>query len=577
MDIMADAGAVVGKAAVSEEGSNERHFKFAVLSRLGMFDPSYLLGVLKSEGYLDEDEATWSQFINVFPYAVPFFNTIDEAEALSLSQSHIYNMLMLNEIKDKAGLSYQKWREVGDNQKKLWKDRLKKKYGAILDTGIEAFEYGDLNDDMNIFKLEAIVEHYLDVKEPWDPNIPVILLTDSAQVNFLNPEGLDAQTVSGSPKTVKINDFQLTDRDVSTDYDYIKFDDDIKDNGIYLIKSFNKADSTLVLDNQPDFGAIGKSGWKIVKSPNLVLIDPFGGNYKGDNASVKNPAAPQIIALPELPAKALINTEFDTIYFRDDTRRTSKTYFIKEYDSNARTVTLDWPPEFPNGRSSWSISGGVGGTTSESPYKLGPGGNKGYDNYFGVLFVIYNSKIIDTYLWSSYTSRNYANFPSGNMLLSSIQGNMSYSFKSITSDNAYKNYSYKIMDYHTDTDKCSHAKYYFTDSPNAVLDNDGKTMIRFHYGEQGNQQGVQQGSGTGSAGCLVSPNFNVMRDRLIEFYQEIYRLKNKGNEDAKVNKIYQKDHKLSKQIWTNSGLQAADWNNKIFGTLWLVRPDEKPL
>ncbi|MCX7923343.1 MAG: hypothetical protein N3B21_15235 [Clostridia bacterium] len=595
MDIMVEAGATIGKAATLESNSTSRYLKFAVLSRFGMFDPSYLYGVLKSNGYLDEEDASWDSYINIFPYAWPFFSLIDEAEAINLSKSQTYSMLLLKEMRDKANLSYQKWREVGDNQKKIWRDRLLKKYGILKDDNIATFEYGNLSEDKNIFKLEAITEYFLDIKEPWLQNCsgssgnPIVVTElDKNKVNFLNPKGVDASCVAGTAKAVKINDFPLMERDICGGFDYIKFEDDTKKFGIYRIVSFSEATNVMVLDNQPDFGALKKSRWEIVKSPNIVLIDPLGGNYRGAGAVVEDPSHPEVVKLPGLPKGARINKKFDTIYLKDDTTRTSKTYFIKAYDENTGTVTLDWRPEFTNGESEWSIPAGAGGTTEANIFLLGPSDNRGYDNYYGVFFLIHNEEVKETYQWTSYTSRKYdEKDPEEYECLSSIQGNKKYSYVSIGSrpkkGAAYRNYCYKVEDFQSNTNKCEFAKFYFTDELFALNDNSpdegGKTGIRFHYGNP-------DGGGSGSAGCLVSPLFCTMRDRLIEIYQGIYKLKNNGSQDKMVSRIYRKDFEKSKTIWNhshnntgpfNERLPDEDWDNKMFGTLWLIRPDEKPL
>jgi len=100
----------------------------------------------------------------------------------------------------------------------------------------------------------------------------------------------------------------------------------------------------------------------------------------------------------------------------------------------------------------------------------------------------------------------------------------------------------------------------------------GKSYIRLHYG-------CYRASGSGSAGCLVSPSYPSMRRRIIELYQEEQRLLN-GMEDNDVGNIALADTQdSSKQLYSSLNPSEARhaWNDKIEGTLWLIRPDERPL
>ena len=108
-------------------------------------------------------------------------------------------------------------------------------------------------------------------------------------------------------------------------------------------------------------------------------------------------------------------------------------------------------------------------------------------------------------------------------------------------------------------------------------DGPGKTVIRLHYGNTGSTS-----IGTGSAGCLVSPVYFQMRNYLIHLYQQ--EREALGQErDADLDTIYGFGNALGTANGNGNRagyFQLTDesvWNEKLAGTLWLIRPDERPL
>jgi hypothetical protein len=80
----------------------------------------------------------------------------------------------------------------------------------------------------------------------------------------------------------------------------------------------------------------------------------------------------------------------------------------------------------------------------------------------------------------------------------------------------------------------------------------------------------------------VSPSYHFLRDALIELYQQEYAAFNgAGTQDAQVQKAYGRNQADSEVLWNAgggaAGLTGANWNDKVVGTFWVVRPDERPL
>jgi hypothetical protein len=334
------------------------------------------------------------------------------------------------------------------------------------------------------------------------------------------------------------------------------------------------------------------SAWEIHLRPFLVIIDSFGarGDLRGASATVTG----NQVTLDGTQDLDAINLDFDTIYLPDDSGRASRTYRIRQIAG--RVLTLDASPTFSNGTSTWHIPAGVSGELPPLVYNLGPNtpGHPGFDHYDGALFIVQDGHVTNPIRWTSYTSRDNAG-----QSLSSIRGNTAYSFSSFRSPfnpqkptsggPPFRNYCFKVIDKDATYDGVREARFYFATPVTAdsvvalALPQDGgggKTTIRLHAGTRTNSTG-----GTGSDGCAVSPSFFQLRDELIRLYLAEY-LRINGEEDREVTKLLGKGLAESKTLWwdTQNGTgKAADrlaesqWRDKIVGTLWLIRPDEKPL
>jgi hypothetical protein len=234
-------------------------------------------------------------------------------------------------------------------------------------------------------------------------------------------------------------------------------------------------------------------------------------------------------------------------------------------------------------------------------YDLGPGGARGFDHFDGVLFIVKDGNVYRQLRWNSYTSRKY---PAGSQELSSPRGNKSYDFSSFRSgrNGSFRNYNFKVSDAGAAYDGVREARFYFSTpvtedtapvgvNPETDPQQRGKSLIRIHHSE------TNSPGGCSSAGCIVSGDFYAFRDQLIDLYQADYDAAHGGTRDVAVDRLRGIGHEGSRRVWCRTqaasgaaqdprcpaGLgpgptvTAGEWNNRIRGTLWLVRPDERPL
>jgi hypothetical protein len=489
-------------------------------------------------------------------------------------------MPVLEELRNSRNLSATQWRTVGNHQKAQYRGRLLRRVGhAPAGSTAPPFEFDDI-DWKNIFQLEALVELYANFDDPWAVGATPREPTDAAYVpvDFLDMEGA-AATVAGNVVTL---DGAPPLARVWIDEDTLFLEGDThRATRLYRISHVDTVAGTVTLDDTPVLAG-PTSAWKVHQRPILVLVDGFGARLKGTAATVSTTHADRLV-LDGNPGLLKVNLRFDSIYLPSDTARASRTYRITAVDNAAHTVTLDGPPTLEGNSSAWQIPAGVSGEPPGLAYNLGPNNPpgapsaRGNDHYDGTAFVLQAGTVHHKVRFSSYTSRNY---PAGDESLSSVRGNRRYHFRSYRSNGNFRNYCFKVTDPDAAYDGVREARFYFATPvtedraippQNPIGGGVGKTEIRIHLGNLN-----QAGGGTGSAGCLVSPLFFDLRRELIARFQA----DSPTGADAQVQKASVLTLAQSQQLLAGAilgGLTANNWNDKVTGNLWLIRPDERPV
>jgi hypothetical protein len=599
LNLQVEVGQEIGCPGPAQDGSSNGEFELGVLAsgQGAIADPSYILDSMRD--FVNE----WDQveaYLALVPPTWPLFEN-DRQACLEATESTLYPNCVLEDLRRRHEPTREEWRTVGKHQKALYRKRLLARTGHLLPS--EQAPHFDFNsrDAANLFQLEAIIEFYANFDDPWalgaEPRNPGH--SKYHTVDLLDPEGVDA-SISGTVVTLDAGtDLSRvhTSSDASSgprergDVIVLADNPDLLNASYYRIADADVSAGTVTLDTtSPAFGAGTKLYWQLWHRPTLILIDSFGGRVRGDFAKVVSGKANTIrleraADLQKVNGRFRTNAagdvvwetigHFDTIYLPGDSARAGRTYRIIRANSANKEVELDDQPDFGGGSSAWHIPAGLSGDLPVLAYNLGrvrqANRAPGWNHYDGVMFVVYRGVVHSTcYRWSSYTSRS----ATGGQL-SSIRGNRPYVFRSHRSGGKKSiNYSFQVVDPGQD-DTVAEARYYFRTE--VVADTDGKQLIRIHDGFLGPEPKVH--TDTGSHGCLVSRNIFSMRDVLIEYYQREHRLLT-GEEDAEVAKVYGLGRAQSRQLWsdnTASGLRPEDWRNKIVGTLWLIRPDERPI
>ncbi len=284
----------------------------------------------------------------------------------------------------------------------------------------------------------------------------------------------------------------------------------------------------------------------------------------------------------------------DTIYLASDTARPSRVYRITDV-KGASTLVVDGTPMLAHNRSAWRIPGGIGGrhpplkyAVSDTPLNNAlraddPHYVTGFDHYDGLLFLIYQGEIKGRFRFTSYTSRVRPRATQGATILSSlsIRGNKSYDITSEPAGgNRYANFSFKVSS--DQTTQRDGSRYYHATSVGTSDFRIGRRRyppgatddVFVHYG-------FDTGS-TGSASCQVSPQFYELRDTILSLVET------QSQAGALLHmQFHGKSRRWSEGVYTAAAAGLVDsalldvfkaaWSRKLRGTLWLIRPDERPL
>jgi hypothetical protein len=589
-----EAGLPMGLPAPLPDDSTRRRVRFGALTSPVGWDPAHLYDQLRD---MVEQELEVDQFLNVVPLVWPVLGpALNKAQAMAATESKTYPLAVLEQMRADHDLSPVEWRQVGENQKALLHKRLLARTGH-LPAGETAppfdFNYLDLQ---NLFQMEAVVEFYANFPDPWDTTTAPRARTDPnfIRVNFVPPEGT-AATVGAGPDILAL--------DAGSDLSAVRPGEDIivtwtagalpdpTNTHYYRINAVNGLNVTV----GANVSGAGPFQWRILTRPILVLIDSFAGRMRGEEAVATAGSATITLndAFFDVYYDAAqdrygINRNLDTIYLPNDTARASRTYRITNVDYNNDTVTLDGVPSLQGNRSPWHIPAGVSGDMLPTlAYNLGPGGNRGYDHYDGVMFVIYDGSVQAHFRWTSYTSRTTTGES-----CSSVLGNRRYYYHSLRAGSKeFINFAFHVGNpAPADPHDPLPGRNYFGRPINVTaactVDANGKTEIFIHDGNR-------NAGGTGSEGCIVSPHLYRLRDQMIQILQqELVALNEPGN----ATHLLELDDKLlyegragSQAFFGNAGpppdaqfntsntWAANYWNDVLQGDFWLIRPDERPI
>jgi hypothetical protein len=228
----------------------------------------------------------------------------------------------------------------------------------------------------------------------------------------------------------------------------------------------------------------------------------------------------------------------------------------------------------------------------------GPNSPYPADGFDAVLFLLHKGEIVAWFPWTTLTShmwedtkpqRAHEQTPQG-FQASSIEGNHRYLFRSARgSSKNFINYALLVWDPDTSrnstgplgagfSDIWAPGNYYYRagvpadDGLQPGDNNRGKTEVFIHNGyTQHLFQQVWEYSA--SAGCMVSPQFYMLRNEIVALYQEDFKATNGGNMDPEmIPDNLSKDD--SEKDYDNKTYPDEMWNDKIRGQVFVIRPDE---
>lgn len=428
------------------------------------------------------------------------------------------------------------------------------------------------------------------------------------KVDFLDPYGsvtaVNGAVVSlaGAPNL----------RDVVPDHDFISLT--LADGSLQhlMITAVDPVAMTVTTDSAAPSSA---TAWTIALSPKLVLIDPFGARpvldslYRRDidyRASVDATDATKVVlgqtntsnAYPDLRG---VNTrKYDSIYLESDAARPQKVYRIVGIEAQTigslsvrNVVQLDGSPDFGTaGLSHWQIPAGVGGKVDNlAGFSLGPDAQTattftyGRDQYDGQLFIIHRGEILTSWRWGSLTSRHALDVGPVTYT-SSMRGNKEFDYYSVKSPGGdsgarFRNFAFNVVDRYeannTNYIGVGEARYYFNNpvtsdsvAPGGLPGAAGKTSCLLHRGS------LASANGSGSGGCLVSPNYYHLLHTLVQIEIDRRELTAQTASTA-LTALLNNSTTIEGPKGQYDIVASGDWDRELVGAIWLIRPEELPL
>jgi len=145
LEISIDAGGNIGRAGASlipPKANGNRQIGSIVIAQDGTLDPAYFY-----DGVRDfvNDEINLDDWLGLVPIKWPLLDdALDINQALERTANTIYPYKTLLDFKQSRNLSAEIWRQIGNNQKSIYRQRLLKRAGRLADD-VPPFEFNDFD------------------------------------------------------------------------------------------------------------------------------------------------------------------------------------------------------------------------------------------------------------------------------------------------------------------------------------------------------------------------------------------------------------------------------------------------
>lgn len=328
---------------------------FTAVTSFGLWSPGDIYDRMRS---FVEEEQDLSDFLVLVPKPPTAFSGVSsKAAAIQLTEHTLYNWSDLLSLKEDWPQSRADWRQVGNNQKALYRQRLLARSG-LLPSGVQevpAFEFNS-QDWRNLFQLEAVVEYYANFDDPWVPkSVPLdISETNYSQLDRMSLviQGDDASIsngkiiLSGNPNLQRVRKEQH----------YIYLENSQIEHWFRIANIDNNGKVTAI-DSKgavPEFpNGVTSSPWRIdlYTSVDFLPLEGSGAIINGDEITLDgNPDFSRFKTKDTTKPQCLC----DGIIFNTEPGRM---YLIKSIIPGANKLKLEVVPTQLNGTTSaWQIS-----------------------------------------------------------------------------------------------------------------------------------------------------------------------------------------------------------------------------
>lgn len=279
LNVFVPLGQRIGLAGPSEDASTNEA-GFAALTNQGPIDPVFFYQTnsenIVTSGLSQPPTSPMQALSNLAGQTTwPVITAESKQAAIQATEDATYAMPVLRTMKRSKGLSPDEWRTVGDNQKSLYFERLKKRTGQT-DAEVPWFSFDGL-DWQNVFQLEAVAEYFANLLEPWEENPSLRTPSDNLSGSEIS---VDA-TGSWWTKLELDDDVDLDDLVLNVDFIYVKADKE-RPNKTFRIVDYEdnvvKVEGSVDLDSDAINESSDDTEWRIDLHRTVNLLNPAGSN-----------------------------------------------------------------------------------------------------------------------------------------------------------------------------------------------------------------------------------------------------------------------------------------------------------
>jgi hypothetical protein len=262
-------------------------FSFGVENHDGPVDPAAYYDQMRD--FVQDASGDLDDFLGLTPRNWPLIDpSLSVADAIAETASALFPYSALTKLKENKNLTRAQFRQIGDNQKELYRQQLSRRFAQLVANSSQPpFSFND-KDPNNVFQIEAVVEFFVNFNEPLTPNaeprtreLPVL---SGASATVSGASSTAGYWVTLSEPTVTSDNFAKI---IANDHFIFLAESTTKPGRTFRIIEVNTANRSVRVYGNPTL-ANSPTGWSIDLYKKVDFLDPAGETPDSINGNTIN-------------------------------------------------------------------------------------------------------------------------------------------------------------------------------------------------------------------------------------------------------------------------------------------------